>query len=891
MKIRNRLKQVVVYTIAAISAGATFAQEGDLFVEEILVTARKQTESLQDIPLSLTAIDSKEIELQAIENTEDVINLTPGLTYTKGIGGQDVRPDIRGITPLSGRANLALLVDGVDISSDAIIGTGAGQLVSLGLYDIERIEVVRGPQSALFGRNAFGGAINYITKKPSVDFEGSISGEVASYDSYKTKLGLSGPITEKVLYRINMVHSEKGGQYTDELNGAEYGGETSDSISLALQFLPNDDLEILTRFDWSKQDTDLQAKGTIQSNGCIEAVQDSKRTITQQIDFDDVPEGNRITCPNSGDSRQPVGTIGDTDDIWLTASDDEFEGTDNDVFQWTTLINYYFLDDYTFTSNTSLTKADGVNDYDLDHLPNATVGPTAAPIDIDGFNTESAFGFADTPENALNYHTDEVSERTVIFQDFRLSFDAAEDVRWLAGFEFYREKFEQKSYQRANNAVERNDRGDFTQDVSFIDPLGFGPDSIADTADDCDNDGNPGGLPNFPGVFELADKTCEATVTYSSALPIEKDRTTTSWGIYGSYDWLFHEEWEISLSARYQQEKIEGKLEDVLATLVVPAKPVPANGPGFLDAEDFLSFEEDFETFNPRIVLTHYLNDSVMLFASVAKGTKPGGVNGDIDVNPEFFTYDQEELVAYEFGWKTSWFDDRVIVNGAIFLNDNTEKHANNRDFTSKSGTPRSYIDNIGKTQSSGLELQVAAVIAAGWTANLNYAFTETEIKEYINLTGAGVESPGVLDDLGATTRQELADAKRAYALLDPDSDQSGNELPFTPKHNLTLNTTYEWALSDNYDAFVRVDYRMQSERWVSTNNLVRLDNYSIWDLKFGIQDEQMEVTFFVNNVDNDDTITNAVTFVNFASGFSNMLVAYPAEKRTAGVRVNYDFY
>ena len=134
------------YTLAAAIAFAVstpinpvYAPDGKpLFVEEILVTARKQTESLQDVPISLTALDAGKIEQLGIETTEDVIKLTPGLTFTKGIGGQDLRPDIRGLTALSGRSNIAILVDGVDQTTDALVGTGAGQLIGLGLFLIPR---------------------------------------------------------------------------------------------------------------------------------------------------------------------------------------------------------------------------------------------------------------------------------------------------------------------------------------------------------------------------------------------------------------------------------------------------------------------------------------------------------------------------------------------------------------------------------------------------------------------------------------------------------------------------------------------------------------------------------------------------------------------------------
>ncbi|MFN3592510.1 MAG: TonB-dependent receptor plug domain-containing protein, partial [Thermaurantiacus sp.] len=128
------------------------------FSDEILVTARKREESLQDVPVAITAFTADEIKSARVESLADVAKLTPGLNFTPLFGAQNQLPIIRGAAQTFGQLNVGVFLDGVYLSGKAA--------VDLELNDLERIEVVRGPQSALYGRNTFAGAINYVTRRP-----------------------------------------------------------------------------------------------------------------------------------------------------------------------------------------------------------------------------------------------------------------------------------------------------------------------------------------------------------------------------------------------------------------------------------------------------------------------------------------------------------------------------------------------------------------------------------------------------------------------------------------------------------------------------------------------------------------------------------------------------
>ena len=128
----------------------------------------------------MSAFSSDFIEKQGISTTQDVVNLVPGVQFDQSFSAADTRISIRGINNSRGRASVAMLVDGVDISGENVTAGGGGSLLNTRLFEIERIEIVKGPQSALYGRNAFAGAVNYVTKKPNMDaYEFKVDGEVA----------------------------------------------------------------------------------------------------------------------------------------------------------------------------------------------------------------------------------------------------------------------------------------------------------------------------------------------------------------------------------------------------------------------------------------------------------------------------------------------------------------------------------------------------------------------------------------------------------------------------------------------------------------------------------------------------------------------------------------
>ena len=209
----------------------------------ITITARKTEESLTDTPLAISAFSADAISDAGLDDIVEVAKAAPGLfveSYSSRNARVGTAPRFRGIVV----DNANPLLRTASVFSDGVYVTGGIQ--SLNIQDVERIEIVKGPQSALFGRNTFAGAINYITKTPSDEWELSVSGLAAERNQYSIGASLSGPIAgDKLLGRISVAYDEKEGHYKNVNNPDQTMGDESNlTINGGLFFNPNARLSV-----------------------------------------------------------------------------------------------------------------------------------------------------------------------------------------------------------------------------------------------------------------------------------------------------------------------------------------------------------------------------------------------------------------------------------------------------------------------------------------------------------------------------------------------------------------------------------------------------------------------------------------------------------------------
>ena len=240
-------------------------------LEEIVVTARKRAESVQDIPLVVNALTGEQMERASIQGLTDVALRTPGLNYEGyASAGQAGAAVIRGLAPtqLTNRIpNVAVFYDGVYLQNQA--------LQDIGVFDIERVEVLKGPQSALYGRNAFAGAINYISRKPSEDWRAEVGATAGSDERLDYNAFVSGPLlADRAFFKLSYGQSESDGTWKNNHplsgqgaspgNEGNVGGWDTETWTAGLTLRPVENVEVNLGYFSSDIDREPNGNYTIQ---------------------------------------------------------------------------------------------------------------------------------------------------------------------------------------------------------------------------------------------------------------------------------------------------------------------------------------------------------------------------------------------------------------------------------------------------------------------------------------------------------------------------------------------------------------------------------------------------------------------------------------------------
>jgi len=215
---------VAISAAAGVAAQEAAAPAEEASVEEIVVTARKRAESLQDTPVTVTAFTGETLQAQGITDFQRLADATPGVTID-AFPRAAPRPFFRGI----GSANQSA---GADPSSVAFIDgvyIGRGPMLAVDVFDMERVEVLKGPQGTLWGKNVVGGAINFVTAKPEAGFEGRVQLTAAEFDQLNASVMLNGPLADNVLARASFSSTQNGG-FRRNLDG---GGPLDDDDRLS----------------------------------------------------------------------------------------------------------------------------------------------------------------------------------------------------------------------------------------------------------------------------------------------------------------------------------------------------------------------------------------------------------------------------------------------------------------------------------------------------------------------------------------------------------------------------------------------------------------------------------------------------------------------------------
>ena len=229
-------------------------------LDEITVTARKREERLLDAPLTITVLTAEDIEIKGIDNFADIVDFSPGFFWGGPSGGNNDRSSrrllIRGMQPSTDRQtrqSASVYIDGAPVLG-AEIGDTAGA---------ERIEVIKGPQSAYFGRSSFGGAINVITKTPGHEWMGKLSAEAGQWDTSDFSVEIEGPLVQdKLSMRLSAGQDSYGGSWVNSANASEMlGSRQTTDYTLTLYATPTDKVSAKFRYHTWEDDDGETASG------------------------------------------------------------------------------------------------------------------------------------------------------------------------------------------------------------------------------------------------------------------------------------------------------------------------------------------------------------------------------------------------------------------------------------------------------------------------------------------------------------------------------------------------------------------------------------------------------------------------------------------------------
>ena len=411
------------------------AQETGVVIEEITVTARRREESLQEVPVAVAVVDAAAIEQRGLQTIDDVARFTPGLSFSKAFGRATERPVVRGLgNVLAGvqfgvESGAAYFIDGIYYPGD---------LQGLNLNDLERVEVVKGPQSALYGRNSYAGAINFTTKSPTSEFSSDIRTLFAQDGERDIRASISGPIIPGVLGgSLSLRSYDFDGQWTNAVTRQLIGDESTDSVAALLEWTPSEQLKIRVR-GMAQEDDDGTRPLFLQdatNNNCFPGLRSlssfaaSRISNNNQYFCGDVGPGTialndqdqvgdtivRADVPNGGFLPGGVTFFGRP---YSPTDGTAFDGVLREINLASLLLEYEFDSGYALTLSSAYRHEDLSTGSDSDHS---------------SINFKFSGGTPGEPFEEGFFAISEHSEREDYSLELRFDSPQDQDFRWMVG--------------------------------------------------------------------------------------------------------------------------------------------------------------------------------------------------------------------------------------------------------------------------------------------------------------------------------------------------------------------------------------------------------------------------------------------------------------------------
>lgn len=638
-----------VLTPALMAPAAVHAQESEQAggpIADIVITARKTEETLSTAPVAVSVVTSQSIERYGLNSIEDFARLSTGISFSQAFGRSTDRPVIRGQSNvLAGvqagvETGAAYFIDGIYFQGD---------LQGFDPLSIERVEIIKGPQSALYGRNTYAGAINYITRDPGDKLAVNGRARAAQYNEFEVAANASGPIIPDVLgFMAGGRFYTYGGQYRNQLTGKRVGSEETLSAHATLLFTPGDNLRWRVRANWQRDDDGPLAiflQGSADNN-----CRPGFRSPAFRAGSPFLPGAPAVLSSNNNNQYycgtirpQPNNVRLNTDAVPLrpqlgTRDGTAFDGVFNEQLILSNIVDWDVAGSgWTVTSLTGWRRSKNLFGTDSDHSDAFVYfGPIPAP------NTDPEPAFANTNRD----------RQTDFSQELKLSSPVDRPFRVMVGGYFFKQTFQSRDIT-------------FASGTAAV-PLG--------------ND-----LTNYS--------------------------TIRNWALFGLAEWKITDNLSITGELRYQEEtKTQIDRAVGAASTFCAGQSGRAAQFGFTGT---CQDSATFTGLDPRITVNYTTDGGTLIYGVFATGRKPGGFNGSAGViatgqtGTNFVTYDQEVSKGGELGAKFDALDGTLRMAVAGFYNQLSDVQLTAAiPNPTGNGAITSIVNSVGNAETKGFEIE-----------------------------------------------------------------------------------------------------------------------------------------------------------------------------------------
>ena len=726
-------------------------------LEEIVVTSRRREENLLDTPQSISALTADQILKQGILSIDDASQYVPNVTLTTAERANNTRIVIRGI---GGGFPDPVRVFGAGMYIDGhYIPTSIGGYMST--VDIERIELLRGPQGTLFGKNVTGGAVNIISTKPQPEFDSSVTVRITEDGQEDFRGMINTPISDRLFGRFTLAYEEFDGYYFNRTLDRDAGFTENTSGRAALRYLMNDEVTIDATVNVSnKRDDNLGGQ-------CI-------------------GRGENVDAPLWG------GGAGNLERRLFTGAEDEFvELCEQDIAAGEFVLSsekdtFSDVDEVGITLGVDWVPVDSGNWIskavkaklayrDMDYTYLADRDYTAWPVD----------GIGSVGKNGG------ISNETTSFE-ILFEGEVNDRFKFTTGFNYFDE-----------TALSGNDK---CYDQFVASGAVDNPDIVVECAREgilfeiVPNAAGSGLWPNGPRINNGGPAPFFQNVSVWNE----------SYGLFANATYVINDNWKVDVGGRYTNDDREfNNIEFPVTGCLFGSNPTELcdfqalmSQATVVDEGFFNTAKDSFSEFTPMISLTRNI-DSGIIYALYSEGFLTGGFNTEINSRlpavAEILPYDPEKVKNYELGYKGRLFNDRVEISSDIFYMDYTDQQRlqsiGNPDGAFGSDDPIQVVDNVASSNIYGLEFELRATPWDGGYLTLDVGYLNNEYEDY-SFVDPGNPSQ-VIDFSNIIISDFTPDWTVNFAV--EHEFQLANGATLTPRANVYWQSSYEWASEENW--------------------------------------------------------------------------------------------